>query len=93
MVKAINLIKSEPKRVAPHIEAALGRGLVSVSTIEKALASPASKFLADPRVIVEPTDALQKYQVQIGTLDKAASLQGLFDHQFYLKAIEKAGSK
>lgn len=93
MVKAIDLIKSDLKRVAPHIESALGRGLVSVSTIEKALASPASKFLADPRVIVGPTDALQKYQVKIGTLDKAAALEGLFDHSFYLKAVENAGSK
>jgi NitT/TauT family transport system substrate-binding protein len=77
------------RRVAPHIEAALGRGLVPVATIEKALASPASKFVADPRVIVESTDLMQKYQVTIGTLDKAASLVGLFDHSFYLKAMAK----
>jgi NitT/TauT family transport system substrate-binding protein len=89
IVKATDLINKDHKRVAPHIEAALGRGLVPVATIEKALASPASKFVADPRVIVESTDLMQKYQVSIGTLDKAASLEGLFDHSFYLKAVAK----
>jgi len=93
IVRAIDLINKEPKRVAPHIEAALGRGLVDVSTIVKALGSPASKFVADPRVIVQSTDLMQKYQVSIGTLDKAASLEGLFDHSFYLKAVEKTGLK
>jgi NitT/TauT family transport system substrate-binding protein len=93
MVQATDLINKDHKRVAPHIEAALGRGLIDTATIMKALASPASKFVADPRVIVESTDLMQKYQVQIGTLDKAASLQGLFDHSFYLKAAEKAGAK
>ena len=89
IVKATDLINKDHKRVAPHIEAALGRGLVPVATIEKALASPASKFVADPRVIVQSTDLMQKYQVSIGTLDKAASLEGLFDHSFYLKAAAK----
>lgn len=89
MVKAVDLINKEPARVAAHIEAALGKGLVDNATIVRALASPASKFVADPRVIVESTDAMQKYQVSIGTLDKAASLEGLFDHSFYLKAVGK----
>lgn len=89
IVKAVDLINKEPARVAPHIEAALGKGLVDRATILKALASPASKFVADPRVIVASTDAMQKYQVAIGTLDKAASLEGLFDHAFYLKAVGK----
>lgn len=93
MVRATDLINKDHKRVAPHIEAALGRGLVPVATIEKALASPPSKFVADPRVIVESTDLMQKYQVSIGTLDKAASLEGLFDHSFYLKAVGQAGAK
>jgi NitT/TauT family transport system substrate-binding protein len=93
IVKATDLINKDHKRVAPHIENALGRGLVDVATIQKALASPASKFVADPRVIVDSTDLMQKYQVSIGTLDKAASLEGLFDHSFYLKAVEKAGGK
>jgi NitT/TauT family transport system substrate-binding protein len=89
LVKADALIKSDPKRVAPYVEAALGKGIVEVSTIEKALVSPASKFSADPRVIMDATAQMQTYQVSIGTLDKDVPLDGLFDPSFYLKATQK----
>ena len=87
LVKADALIKSDPKRVAPHIEAALGKGIIDSETIEKALQSPASKFTADPRLIVESTAKMQSYQVSIGTLDKDVPLDGLFDPSYYLRAI------
>ena len=89
LVKADKLIKAEPKRVAPHVEAALGKGLIDAATIEKALASPASKFTADPRVIMEATAKMQSYQVSIGTLEKDVPLDGLFDVSFYEKATAK----
>ena len=89
LVKADKLIKAEPKRVAPHVEAALGKGLIDAATIEKALASPASKFTADPRVIMEATAKMQSYQVSIGTLEKDVPLDGLFDVSFYEKAAVK----
>ncbi len=89
LVKADKLIKAEPKRVAPYVEAALGKGLIDAATIEKALASPASKFTADPRVIMEATKKMQSYQVSIGTLEKDVPLDGLFDTSFYEKAIAK----
>ena len=86
LVKADALIKSDPKRVAPAIEAALGKGIVSVDVIEKALGSPATKFVADPRAIMDATAKMQSYQVSIGTLDKDVPLDGLFDPSFYVKA-------
>lgn len=87
LVKADSLIKSDPKRVAPHVEAALGKGIIAASTIEKALASPASKFAADPRLIMDATAKMQTYQVSIGTLEKDVPLDGLFDPSFYIKAV------
>ena len=89
LVRADKLIKAEPKRVAPHVEAALGKGLIDAATIEKALASPASKFTADPRVIMEATAKMQSFQVSIGTLEKDVPLDGLFDTSFYEKATAK----
>jgi NitT/TauT family transport system substrate-binding protein len=89
IVKAIDLIQKEPARVAPHIEAALGKGIVDTATIMKALASPATKFVADPRVITEATQKMQTYQVSIGTLDKDVPLDGLFDASYFLKATGK----
>ena len=89
LVKADALIRENPKRVAPHVEAALGKGIVDTATIEKALVSPASKFVADPRVIMDATAKMQTYQVSIGTLDKDVPLDGLFDPSFYVKATTK----
>lgn len=89
VVKAIDLIQKNPARVAPHIEAALGKGIVDNATILKALASPATKFVADPRTITEATQKMQTYQVSIGTLDKDVPLDGLFDASYFLKAASK----
>ncbi|MEJ1160634.1 ABC transporter substrate-binding protein [Prosthecomicrobium sp. N25] len=86
VVDAIDLIAKDPDRTVPHIEAALGKGIVETSIIRKAVASPASKFVADPRVIIEPSRLMQQYQVTIGTLDKEVPLDGLFDTSFYQKA-------
>jgi NitT/TauT family transport system substrate-binding protein len=86
IVRAVELIKADPTRVAPGIEAVLGKGIVDTATIEKALVSPASKFVADPESIAEATRLMQAYQVKLGSLDKEYPLEGLFDGSFYKKA-------
>lgn len=85
-VKAIGLIKANTDRVAPHVEAVLGKGIVDTATIKAALTSPASKFTADPTRIMEATRAMQAYQVKLGALDKEYPLEGLFDPSFFQKA-------
>lgn len=86
IVKATKLLKDDPSRAAGPIEASLGKGLIDPATIVKAIGSPASTFTSDPRVIIEPFRAMQAYQVTIGSLDKEAPLEGLFDASFYEKA-------
>lgn len=86
VVRATRLIQQDPARAAPHIEAALGKGITDVATIRKALASPASKFIADPRAIVDATAAMQRYQVTLGSLDRELPLDGLFDARYFTKA-------
>lgn len=87
VVKASALLKADPARAAPPVEAALGKGITDLATIRKALSSPAAKFTADPRAIVEATKRMQAYQVSIGTLDRDIPVDGLFDPSFYLKAV------
>ncbi|KMO30483.1 nitrate ABC transporter substrate-binding protein [Methylobacterium variabile] len=86
IVQAVDLIGREPGRVAPIIEAALGKGLVDTDTIRRALASPATRFAADPRAIVEATAAMQRYQVKIGALEREVPLDGLFEPRLYERA-------
>jgi NitT/TauT family transport system substrate-binding protein len=88
-VRATDLIKTNPDKAAPHVEAALGKGIVDAATIRKALTSPASRFIADPRAIVDATNKMQSYQVSIGTLDKEAPLEGLFEPRFFEAATKK----
>ncbi len=86
LVRADRLLKEKPDEAAPSVEQALGKGIVDLATIRKALTSPASRFVVDPRTIVEATGKMQDFQVSIGTLDQAAPLDGLFDPSFYQKA-------
>lgn len=89
IVEATRIIQKEPARAAGPIEAALGKGIVDRATIEKALASPASKFTSDPRAIIDSFKAMQAYQVKIGSLDKELPLDGLFDAAYYEAATRK----
>ena len=78
-------------RRLPHIEAALGKGIVDPELIQKALVSPASKFEIDPRKIIAPARAMQAYQVKLGSLEKELPFDGLFETQYYERAL-KSGS-
>ncbi len=89
LVKATDLLKTDPAKAAPHVEAALGKGITDVATIQKALSSPASRFVADPRVIVDATRKLQAFQVSIGALEKDIPLEGLFEPRFFERATAR----
>jgi NitT/TauT family transport system substrate-binding protein len=91
LVRAADLIAKAPDRAAPHIGAALGKGIVDPDLIRKALTSPASTFEIDPRKIIEPSRAMQAYQVKLGSLDKELPFDGLFETQYYERAIKAAG--
>lgn len=86
LIRAADLIKTDPAKAGVHVAAALGKGIVDPALIDKALISPASRFSIDPRTIVEPTRAMQAYQVKLGALDKELPLDGLFDPQYFLRA-------
>ncbi|SEG41563.1 ABC transporter substrate-binding protein [Bosea lathyri] len=91
LVRAADLIAKSPENAAPHVGAALGKGIVDPELIQKALVSPASKFQIDPRVIIEPSRAMQAYQVKLGSLEKELPFDGLFETQYYERAIKAGG--
>ena len=90
LVRATDLLKSNPERAAPHVEAALGKGITDLATIRRALVSPASRFVADPRAIIDATQKMQSYQASIGTLEKEVPLEGLFEPSFFERAAPAA---
>lgn len=91
LVKAAALIQADPGKAAPHVGAALGKGIVDPDLIQKALVSPASRFEIDPRKIIEPARAMQAYQVKLGSLEKELPFDGLFETQYYERAIKAGG--
>ncbi len=91
LIRAVAMIQTSPDQVVPHIGAALGKGIVAPEVISKALASPATKFRVDPRLVIEPARAMQAYQVKLGSLDKELPFDGLFDSQPYEKAVKALG--
>ncbi|WP_112662466.1 ABC transporter substrate-binding protein [Microvirga flavescens] len=88
LVRAAELIAKTPDRAVAPIEAALGKGIIDSATIRKALSSPATKFLIDPRAIVEPARVMQAYQVKLGSLEKELPFEGLFEPKFFERAAK-----
>ncbi|MGW9329803.1 ABC transporter substrate-binding protein [Bosea sp. NPDC055594] len=91
LVRAADLLAKSPDKAAPHVGAALGKGIVDPALIQKALVSPASKFEIDPRKIIAPARAMQAYQVKLGSLEKELPFDGLFEAQFYERALKVTG--
>lgn len=85
-VRATKLLSSDPKKAAPAVHKFIGAGLTDQATIEKALASPSSKFEANPEAIRASVDKMQTFQAKIGTLPQTVSLDTLFDVGPYKKA-------
>lgn len=86
LVRAGDALAKNPDSVAAPVAANLAKGIVDEQTIAAALKSPASRFVIDPRAIIEPSKAMQAYQVKLGSLKEEVPLDALFDTSFFLKA-------
>ncbi len=86
LVRATEALQRNPAAASAPVAAALGRGIVPEDLIRRALVSPASRFIADPRRIVDSTRQMLDFQVRIGATRDAPSLDGVFDHGPFLRA-------
>lgn len=86
-VRATALLREQPDAALPHVAAVLGRGIVPEPVIRRALSSPASTFVADPRLIIEPIKGLLAYQVTLGATREVPPIDGLFDDRLYRRAV------
>ncbi|KRE09343.1 nitrate ABC transporter substrate-binding protein [Bosea sp. Root381] len=91
LIRGADLLTKTPEKAVPHVGAALGKGIVDPALIRKALTSPASKFQIDPARIIEPARAMQAYQVKLGSLEKELPFDGLFETQYFEKAVKAGG--
>lgn len=86
-VRATDLIREHPDQAAAAILAALGGGILTRETMDRALASPGAKFVSDPALIVEPVRELANFQVKLGVLKDAGDPDALFDLATYKRVI------
>ena len=86
IVRATKLLKEDPKRTAPLVSVAFGKGIVGDDILETAIKSPQTQFTSDPRRIMESTAKLQDYSIKLGALQKAIPLEPLFSLDVYDRA-------
>lgn len=87
-VRATAFLQESVEESANHAVEFIGAGLVNPSTIEAALRSPSTNYMADPREIREPTQRMHDFQLETGSLAAPVDLDELFDTSFYERAVE-----
>lgn len=85
-VRATRYLQDDPASAAPFVTDYVGKGLVPVATIARALRSPSTHFMADPAKIVAPSERMLAFQVATGSVSKRIDIRSLFDSSFYRKA-------
>ena len=86
-LRASELIARDNARAAKDALDYIGKGLIEQATTERAMA--ASKFVADPHVIVAATEQMLGFQREQGTLDTAVPVETVFNFSFYDGAVRK----
>ncbi|WP_018718430.1 ABC transporter substrate-binding protein [Arhodomonas aquaeolei] len=82
-LRATRMLEEDTEQAAPYVREFVGRRLISLDTVEKALASPSSNYLADPHAIREGTRRMRDFQMEQGSLRKPVDLDALFDTSVY----------
>jgi NitT/TauT family transport system substrate-binding protein len=87
-VRATAFLQENVEESANHAVEFIGAGLVDPSTIEAALRSPSTNYMADPREIRDPTQQMHDFQLETGSLAAPVDLDELFNTSFYERATE-----
>jgi len=82
-LRATEMLRDAPEQAAPHVRAFVGKRLIGLDTVEAALRSPSSNYLADPHAIREGTQVMHDFQAAQGTLRTPVDLDTLFDTGLY----------
>lgn len=90
-LRATAMLLEDPARAAPHVREFVGKRLIGLDTVEAALRSPFSNYLADPHAILEATRTMHDFQADQGTLKKRVDLDTLFDTSLH-DAVVAEGS-
>lgn len=82
-IRATEFINEEPDATAQHASTVIGESSLPVERARKALDSPLSNFVSDPREIEEGTEIFAEYAHELGRTDERLSLEDVFDYDLY----------
>lgn len=85
--RATRLLNDEPTIAAPHVREFVGKRLIPLETVERALRSPASNYVAEPSAIRPGTRRMHDFQLDQGSLVQPVDLEGLFNATLYEEAL------
>jgi NitT/TauT family transport system substrate-binding protein len=82
-VQAVDLIHHDSARAARDAHEFIGKGLIELPVLERAIVSPSSKFVADPHSIVEATQRMLSFQSELGIAGTTVPVGQGFDFSFF----------
>jgi NitT/TauT family transport system substrate-binding protein len=82
-VRATEFIHENRDRAAEMASAVVGSDILPTGVATRAINSPASNFISDPRRIVEKSLIYNDVHQQLGSVDTDLSEGDVFDHSFY----------
>jgi sulfonate transport system substrate-binding protein len=86
-IRATQLLRENPAVAARDVAPFIGHG-ASPATIERAVRSPISQFVSDPRPIVGATGTMNEFAAKIGIAAKPVAIDQLFDLSLYQEAAK-----
>ncbi|PSQ38665.1 sulfonate ABC transporter substrate-binding protein [Halobacteriales archaeon SW_12_71_31] len=82
-VRATEFVNENRGRAAEMAAEVVGTDVLPTDTARRAVESPASTFISDPRRIVDKTLVYNDFHQQLGSVDRDLSEDDVFDHSFY----------
>ncbi|WP_157754367.1 ABC transporter substrate-binding protein [Halodesulfurarchaeum formicicum] len=87
--EATAFIRDEREQAASYMSSVYGGdSALDAPTARKALDSPATQYLTDPREIMDGTEVLAEYASRLGKTDSTLEVAALFDTSYYEQAVE-----
>jgi len=82
-IRATEFITANRTTAAKMASAAIGTDVLPESVAVEAINSPASRFIADPRRIIEQSLVYNEFHQQLGATDIDLTADEIFTHRFY----------
>lgn len=88
-IRATRLLREDLEEAARILSRRIGPDVLPEDLAREALTSPAVNYVANPRAVVEGTQVLMGFMVQIGRLKGVHGLDEVFDFRFYDRVVRE----